>query len=391
MNNAIPGNEAARSSVAGKTLFYSWRVAVLAIAIHAVLAVSSFAQPAPPALGPMTYRSDKIRLEVFTLSAIIKTKVAEIVATANATIHKQTTTVTVEAMPLKVYSPMRVATLHTNRPNEYYVRLPITIAIKVRLPLTTDRMIYISLNLNLSCEGWETGKGKMQIVAQTDPPVIEGGNIVEDVIRVRDLINNLIRNQIALPGAIQASPAVTECITIGPSPSKFVGDPAAFIAYDQPGRLQISTAAARALPTIELTLQRLKRLQARGRGAVLYQSTENILLETYANFEMRQSGLLTMREGDEVSLKLPPLNVRAGDSLVILANVKQQPTSTPEDSAFAVWARAANYSPGVHTLQITKVYVEPPGPGHTKPLQIRVPAYELTYNVKYSDRSFVVR
>src|SRR5258705_218375 len=123
MNNAIPGNEAARSSVAGKTLFYSWRVAVLAIAIHAVLAVSSFAQPAPPALGPMTYRSDKIRLEVFTLSAIIKTKVAEIVATANATIHKQTSTVTVEAMPLKVYSPMRVATLHTNRPNEYYVRL----------------------------------------------------------------------------------------------------------------------------------------------------------------------------------------------------------------------------------------------------------------------------
>jgi len=385
MNNSILRNKAPRYNVARATLFYSWRVAVLAIAIHGCLVVSALAQPAPPPpLGPATYRSDKIRLEVGTLSAIVKTKVAEIVATANTTIHKQTSTVTVEALPLKVYSPMRVATRYTNRPNEYYVRLPMSIAIKVRLPVTSDRMIYISLNLNLSCDGWETGKGKVHILAQTDPPVIEGGNIVEDVIRVRDVINNLIRSQLTLPGAIQASPLVTDCITIGASHSQYVGDPAAFIAYDQPGRFQISSAAARVLPSVEVTLQRLKRLQARGRGAVLYQPTENILLETYANFEMRQSNVLTMREGDEVSLKLPALNVRAGDSLVIIANVKQQPTSTPEDSAFAVWARTANYSPGVHTLQITKVYIEPPGPGHTKPLQLRVPAYELTYEVRYA-------
>ena len=230
----------------------------------------------------------------------------------------------------------------------------------------------------------------MQIVAHTDPPVVEGGNIVEEVIRVRDYINDLIKSKITLPGAITISVPNSACISIGASPSQTVSDPFAFIAYDQPGRVQ-TTSAIRTLPTIEVTLQRLKRLQARGLGAILYQPRENILLETYANFEMRQSGTLTMREGDEVSLNLPALNVKAGDLLVIIANVKQQPTFTPEDSAFAVLARTANYSPGVHTLQITKVYVEPPGPGHIKPLQIRVPAYELTYNVRYSNRSFVAR
>jgi hypothetical protein len=391
MKNAIPGTEAARYDVARATLFYGSRLGVLAIAMHAALAVSALAQPAPPPpLGPATYRSDKIRLEVSTLSAIVKSKVAEIVTNANNTIHKQTSTVTVEALPLTVYSPMRVATRYTDRPNQYYVKLPMTIPIKVRIPLTSDRMIYISLDVNFSCEGWENGKGALQIVAHADPPVVEGGNIIEDVIRVRDLINNLIKSQLNLPGAIQASPVVTECITIGPSPSRYVGDPSAFIAYDQPGRLQIASAT-RALPTVEVTPQRLRRLQARNKGAVLYQTTENILFETYANFQLRQSAVLTMREGDEVSLNLPALNVRAFDSLVIIANIKQQPNSTPEDSAFAVWARAANFSPGVHTLQITKVYIEPPGPGHTKPLQIRVPAYELTYSVRYSDRSFVVR
>ena len=73
------------------------------------------------------------------------------------------------------------------------------------------------------------------------------------------------------------------------------------------------------------------------------------------------------------------------DLLVIIANILQQPTFQPEDSAFAASSRMANYSPGTHTLQITKLYVEPPGPGHTKPLQMRVPAYELTYTVRYSN------
>ena len=381
MTNSILQYKTAGLKLTWTTLSCRWRVAVLAIAIHAALAVSAFAQAAPPPLGPSTFRSDKIRLAVSVIVAITKTKVAEIVAQTNDTIHKTTSHVNVEALPLQVFGPRREATRYTNRPNEFYVKVPLMISVKVKIPLASDRTVSIPLNVDFSCDGWHTGNGNLQIVAKTERAIIEGGNIAEDVIRVRDIIDNLIKSRLAIPAGFPVpSLPISSCVTIGASPGKFVGDPDAFIAYDQPGRV-LTTSVIRALPTINVTLLRLKRLQARNKGAVLYQTTENILLETYANFEMRQSNVLTMREGDEVNLSLPPLNVRAGNMLVIIANIKQQPTSTPEDSAFAVWARTANFSPGTHTLQISKVFTEPPGPTHSKPLQIRVPAYELTYTV----------
>ena len=360
---------------------------LLAVIVHLLLIETSFAQTAPPPLGPPTYRSQSSpQLGVGVLSGIVKTQIAEIVSQANDTIHKQTKKITVEALPLKVYSPMRVATLYTNRPNQYYAKLPMDIAIKVRIPVASDRTIYIPLELDLSCEGWETGKGTVQILAKTGPPSIEGGNIVEDVLRVRDVIDNLIKSKLTLPTGINVSLPNGECITIGPSPSQFVGDPFAFIAYDQPSRLG-TIRDLRMAPSVEVTFQKLKRLRARGNGAILYQTSESIIVDTYANFVRHQSPTLTMREDDEVTLNMPPSTVKTSgsDLLVIIANILQQPTSQPEDSAFSASSRTANFSPGTHTLQIAKVYVEPPGPGHTKPLQIRVPAYELTYSVRVTN------
>jgi hypothetical protein len=108
-------------------------------------------------------------------------------------------------------------------------------------------------------------------------------------------------------------------------------------------------------------------------------------LETYANFATRQSAVLTMREDDEVNLNSLVLNTARFNQLVIIANIRHQPTGQPEDSAFAAFAATANFSPGTHTLQISKVFTEPPGPTHSKPLQIRVPAYELTYTVSVAN------
>ncbi|HSB29882.1 MAG TPA: hypothetical protein VLE19_18580 [Pyrinomonadaceae bacterium] len=363
-----------------------WRLVLLVLTVHLLVPRSSIGQTPPP-LGPPPYRSQNSpQLGVGVLSGIVKTQVADIVNKANNEIHKKTSTITVEALPLKVYSPMRVATLYTNRPNQYFAQLPMVISIKVRLPATSDRTIYISLNLNVSCDSWETGKGTIKMVAKIEPPVIEGGNIVEDMFMVRDVINNLIKSQLALPSGIDVSLPNSACVTIGASSSQYVGDPFAFIAYDPPNRLgQIRDVGI--TPTVEVTFQKLKRLRARGNGAILYQPTESIILDTYTNFVRHQSPTLTLREDEEVALNMPASIVKTAglDLLVIIANILQQPTFQPEDSAFAASSRMANYSPGTHTLQITKLYVEPPGPGHTKPLQMRVPAYELTYTVRYSN------
>ncbi len=358
-------------------------VVLAVVVVHLVFSVA-FAQQTPPPLGPPTYRSEKVQLGVGLLSGFVKTKVAEIVTDANKKISQQTKRVTVEALPLKVFSPMRVETQHTNRPNQYYVRLPMGISVRVKIPLTTDRTIYIPLDLNLSCEGWQTGNGTVQIVGQTGPPSIEGGNIIEDVLMVRDVIDNLIRSKLTLPGAIRFSLPNSSCVTIGASRSQSVGDPFAFIAYDAPTRIR--PILDRATQTVTVSFKKLKRLRARNKGgAILYHPTERILLETYANFVLNQSAPLIMREDDEVALTLPPAVVKSpGDLLVIIANIRQQLITTAEDSAFVASTRSANFSPGVHTLQITKIFIEPPGPGHTKPLQLRVPAYELTYEVHHT-------
>ncbi|HEV8370580.1 MAG TPA: hypothetical protein VGQ39_21710 [Pyrinomonadaceae bacterium] len=360
-----------------------WLMGLLALTLSCFFAIPSVAQQAPPPLGPPTYRSEKVQLGVGLLSGFVKAKVAEIVTDENKKLSQQRKRARVEALPLKVFSPMRVATLHTNRPNQFYVKLPMIISVRVKIPLTSDRTISIPFALNLSCEGWQTGSGTVQIVGQTGPPSIEGGNIIEEVLMVKDLIDNRIRSDLTLPGAIRFSLPNSSCVTIGASRSQSVGDPFAFIAYDPPSRF--GPIVDRATQTVTVTFKKLKRLRARNKGAILYQASENILLETYANFVLNQSAPLTMREDDEVSLTLPPAVVKApGDLLVIIANIQQQPTSTPEDSAFVASTRSANFSPGIHTLQIRKTYSEPPGPGHTHPVLKRVPAYELTYEVRYT-------
>ena len=147
------------------------------------------------------------------------------------------------------------------------------------------------------------------------------------------------------------------------------------------------------LPKVEVTFLKLKRLRARSSGGgVLYNPTEQIMLEAYANHSARQSPVLTMTEEQEVDLGFPPFVLPAGmETLVIIANINQMPNAQPQDSAFNAWPRTMNYSPGMHTLQITKVYVMPAGPGRPKPTFIRVPGYELTYNVRYSDPGITIR
>jgi hypothetical protein len=376
------GKRSRRYAAVLRIRFYLSRV-VLSVLTLSFVSGLTFAQQAPPPLGPPTYRSEKVQLGVGLLSGFVKTKVAEIVIDANKKISQQTKRVMVEAMPLKVFSPMRVATLNTNRPNQYYVRLPMGISVRVKIPLTTDRTIFIPFDLNLSCEGWQTGNGTVQIVGQTGPPSIEGGNIIEDVLMVKDVINNLIRSKLTLPGAIRFALPNSSCVTIGASRSQSVGDPFAFIAYDPASRF--GSIADRAAQSVEVTFKKLKRLRARNNDVILYQPIERILLETHANFVLNQSTLLVMREDDELDLTLPPAVVKApGDLLVIIANIQHQPTSTPEDSAFVASTRSANFSPGVHTLQITKTFTKPPGPGQTKPVQLKLPAYELTYEVRYT-------
>jgi hypothetical protein len=355
-----------------------------------IFVVPTFAQsttPPSPPIGPATYRSDQKQIGIGVITSLVKGKVAEIIKNANDAIRARTESVKVELREVRVNKPSRVGTQYTNRPNQWFVKVPMNIHLEVVIPASSNRQIYIPLDINISCDNWHTGRGALRLIAQPGPISVEGGNIIEEVLRVKDFVDSQVKNNLPRLSIIDATPGnPPPCSTIGTSP----GDPPdyrfGFIAHDAPIRVS-PLGDARAVPTVEVTFQKLKRLRARGRGAVLYKPTEEITLETYANYSVRQSAVLTMSEDDEVNLGFPPFILKAAglETLVIIANVNQKPLDQPQDSAFNAWPRSMNFSPGTHTLQITKVYVEPRGPGRPRPMFIRVPAYELTYNVRYTD------
>jgi hypothetical protein len=363
----------------------SYRRVRMGVVAGILLAISSVAygQISPP-IGPETYRTDTHQIGVGILTGIVKSTVQQIVTDTNAELSRQGKSIRIQMLPFKFYSPLRLASEYTNRPNEWFIKIPTMIGINVDIPVVADRQIYYPLDLNLTCNGWQTGSGVVKVTAKPGPPSVEGGSIIEDVIHIRDYVDSQVRSHLPQIAAIIQTIPNSQCVTLGASPGNGTADPFAFIAWDPPGRRIIGGAVA--FPRLEVSFMKLKRLRARGYGGgLLYSPTENIMLDVYANFWERQTTVLTMKEDDEVTLSIPTavFNVPLLNSLVVIANINQQPLGSTQDSAFAAALKTANYSPGVHTLQIPKSYVVPAGPGNRKPYIATTPAYELTYKVSY--------
>jgi len=335
-----------------------------------------------PPLGPATFRSEDHQFAVGLLANIVRAKVQDIVDKANVMIKSQTSLAHAQLKNVKVYPPFRAATDFKDRPNQYYIDVPMNVEVDVDITAAADRQIYFPLDLKISCDGWQTGDGTILIVAQPGPPSIEGGNIIEDILHVRDYIDSKIRQNLLLPGAISIL-LPSPCETLGVVPRTGNDVPFSYVAFDPPSRpTVISTAFA---PTIQVKFLRLKRLVARGNGGIIYNPTENILLSAFADFSYRQANL-TMKEGDDVALNIAPVILKPPlfDKFVLIANITQQPSGQPEDSSYDVTPASANYSPGTHTVVITKTYVIPPSQVHSKPTFMTVPAYELTYSLDYA-------
>jgi hypothetical protein len=370
-----------RSRGSKSTLHFAILAAITLTAVSVARAQIS------PAIGPETYRSDAKQLGVSILTGMVKTTVDKIVTDTNAELARQGKSIRIQALPFKSWPPRREATQYTNRPNEWFIKIPTMIGINVDIPVVADRQIYYPLDLNLTCNGWQTGSGVVKVTAKPGPPSVEGGSILEDVIHVRDYVDSQVKSHLPQITAVTQTIPNSQCVTIGASPNTTgTVDNFAFIAWDPPGR-RPPIGGTVAQSRLEVSFIKLKRLKARSfGGGVLYNPTENIMLDVYANFSERQSTVLTMKEFDEVTLNIPPVvfNAPLPNSLVVIANLNQQPLGSSDDSAFAAALRSANYSAGTHTLQIPKHYVVPVGPGNRKPYIATTPAYELTYKVTYA-------
>lgn len=392
MFNSTDAKRDSSSGIAGSFGFKGlFRVRILIVSFSVLAAVSAARAQISPAIGPDSYRSDVKQLGTGILTGMVKSTAEQAVADANTMLKNQGSSIRVQLLPFKFWSPSRFQTQYTNRPNEWYIKIPTMIGINIDIPVVADRQIYYPLDLNITCDKWFTGSGVVKVIAQPGPPSVEGGSIIEDVVHIRDFIDSQVRSHLPGIAAVTQTIPNSQCVTLGASPSSGTSDPFSFIAWDPPGRRIIGGAVA-ALPRLEVTFTKLKRLQARGNGALLYSPTENIRLDLFANMAQLQTPVLTMKEGDEVPLNVRPVVVSPLlDMLVIVVNANQEPLGSLQDSAFASALKSANYSGGTHTLQIPKHYIIPPGPMNRKPIIATVPAYELTYVVKYATATMTMQ
>ena len=269
----------------------------------------------------------------------------------------------------------------------YSCRLIVGIDVHIPGP---DHQVYVPINVNVTCDNWYTGSGTLTAAGQTGALSFEGGswsNYAPVLADVSNGINTLIRDKVKFSTALSLPLSSVKCNGLGvtpPSPDPLTAE----ILFTKPPRHTPPGGATLIAPTLKVTFTSLKRLVARDSfGNVLYSPTENIVLQAYADFTSRATPVLTMQENQQVALNLPPImfNSPLLDPLVVLANVDQQAQGGKQDSAYAVWPQALNFSPGAHTLTVTKTYSLAAGSvgGGNKPSFVSVPGYELSYTVDY--------
>lgn len=354
-----------------------------------------FAQSPP--LGPPLTTNTQHDIGAGVLTGIINLQVQQALTQANTSLQQAGTSARVSALPLQFWSPNRFSTQYKDKPNQWYVDLPVMIGIQVHIPDWFDRQVYVPLDLNVTCENWYTGAGTLLITPVLGPASFEGGSWVEDapgLSLIRDYVNNLVRSNFAIaPAVAQAVPNV-KCIALGVSPAQGPNDKFAAILYDVAKPVRVHPLPTALTPNLQVTFGTLKRLVAHDptSGNVLYQPTENIVLGLWANYTQRQSQTLTMHENDQVNLSIEPVSFRPpySDTLVVIANIIQQNQGSEEDSGFSAASAAMNYSPGTHTLQIPKTYILQPNQVHTKPIIATMPGYELTYTVASQGRPVLI-
>lgn len=354
-----------------------------------LLASFTFAQPTPPPpLGPPLSAQQSPSFNVDAMVRIAEGAVQKVLDDTNTNFMQNKKDTRVSELPAKVSQLWRRQTQYIDRPNEWFYQLVFIAGIQVHIPNWFDRQVYLPININVSCEDWFLkGGGKLHIASQAQPASFEGGSWEEDapgLSIIRDIVNNLVKN--GFGGAGPTDTVWGTCTTLGAHMVPPPNDKYSAVVWDDPtspGHVVLNPASLDWMGSLTVTFKTLKRLTLHINNAPLYAPTETIVLQTYANHTLSETQPLTMSENDSVALKLEPVNLGAPlpDPLVVLVNIIQQ-SENPEDSDFDKWPKSVNFSPGTHTLKISKRFTHPADAAHLKPFLAYLPGYELTYTVE---------
>ena len=364
-------------------------------------AFTTIALAQPPAQGPPPPRPNDVRSVV--MGAIINGVLLAIqqgVDSTNAHIARDANSTGIQAQvsfSANVSQPNLLPTQNITTPNENQVWNSFIVTYDVTgiryhgIPYF-DRQIGQTIDVFTRCSAWFTPHGALTTTTSLQPAYLDGQSFSEEALNffIANTLTNLVDSKLrsSLPGAGGRRDTISllPCGCLGLDPgSKAKNYVDGSILFSLPPK---KTVVVTGFNQASVTLQRIKRLQARGNGGILYQPSEDIRLDVYVNQTLRSVEITGMKEGDDRPLSLQAVTFPApsGDAtVVIIGNTVQHLEGDQTDSQFMVFSKPQNFGNGTQKLIVQKIYwTQPqtlPGGIRTKPIKSYVDGYELTFLV----------
>jgi hypothetical protein len=299
----------------------------------------------------------------------------------------------------QVGTPYMTETQYKDRPNEHIAAVPYILIYNVyglhrcRSEAPFDHCTSSSkawtlvqtLDVHISCDGWQTGSGILNAERIPGPVYLEGDQDFSGNEEFKRFVEVLLpkglsySHALTLPGgtgdgwSYYVNPA---CSTLG-----LTTTPQFSILYD--GAVHRPIGVFR--PEVTVRVTDVRRLTARtSEGATLYQPVENPHLELWAGYEKIHLILPPMVEGQTfvpgpeavIQTPVPPDT----GQLVLIANITYDHGSR-EDSAFAAFGKNRNFGDGTQTVTVPKTWTPSVWTTAGRPVVLTVKGYEVTVQI----------
>ncbi|MCP9751198.1 hypothetical protein [Ferruginibacter sp. HRS2-29] len=354
----------------------------------------------PPAQGPQPVipGTGVKELPLFIVTNLLKIKMRDsIIPAINAAIRAQgpPVSITVSAV-ITQRKPTMAQTQYIDQPNSKYVTMPYKVDYKLNISGYPDRHVFQNLSIDISSKDWYANQGGMLTFSlNAEKPYLDGPSFAEQALnffignRLTSLVDSKIRSY--LPNAIRQALPVTlldrRCNRLNVVvPSNDAPEyQNSYIQYQyKPVRNQGLTV----LNTINVSVKSIRRLKARNYEAntILYDSSENINIEFFANNKLQTFDVQQIRE-DQVR-NFPDNNMvvakpASTGSLILLATITQ--SNFLRESRYVEFKVNKSFGNGTQKLIVQKTFISKPfqlpGGGMSKPQTIPVDAYEFTVQV----------
>lgn len=345
----------------------------LAIAA-AVVAGGALVHAQPPAQGPAAPTQNAFAFQHSGVTNILSNAVNQAISTASKNLPSYVSL----NWSYDTWSPSLFQTQYLDRPNEFYVKMPYILSYTASVP-GLGVTITQGLDVDVYCEGWQTGKGTLTIREVLYPAYFDQDqfSIPAQILQIPSLIDPLVESALAqFPGGTSTTNTGQACYSLGAA-----GD--AYLVDLSP--IHRITAVTSLQPEISVRV-----LQVSRSTSPAYEPLEKPSLSVWAGFSEMHLDLPPMVAGQTfvpttnavVQTPVPP----SGGQLVLIADITYSDL-TQEDSTFAVFGQSSNFGNGTQKLTTQKSWMMPAQNGN-KPYKVSVNGYDVTLQISAPSNSF---